>query len=77
MPAQQALHWDMPQTEWEGQAEALPARDDGPMNVGLIASKYFTKSTNKKLWDGSFGQKEATKEICCSMMQNLKLIEMI
>jgi len=49
-----ALPWE---PELEVQAEALPASDDGPMNVGLIASKYLKKSTNKKLWDESFGPK--------------------
>jgi len=54
MPAQQALPWE---PESEGRAEALPKPDDGPMNVGLIASKYFKNSTNKKLWGESFGPK--------------------
>jgi len=66
MPAQQALPWDMPQPELEGQAEVLPAPDDGLMNVGPIACKYFTKSTKKKQWDETFGPKGDNKE-------NLKL----
>jgi len=35
----------------------LPAPDDGTMNVGLIARKYFTKSTNEEQWDKTFGLK--------------------
>jgi len=74
MPAQQALPWE---PELEGQPEALPAPNDGPMNVGLIASKYLAKATNKKSGTKILGQKEMTKEICSSVMQNLKLMEMI
>jgi len=45
-----ALPWGMPQPELERQPEvegpprpsALPAPDDEPMNVGLIAGNYFT-----------------------------------
>ena len=56
MPAWQALNWEpeprgaepfLP-SEIEEQPEALPAPYDGPMNVGLIASKYLAKATNKK-----------------------------
>jgi len=35
----------------------LPAPDDGPMNVGLIASKYLTRSTKEELWDKNVGPK--------------------
>jgi len=33
----------------------LPGSYDGPVNVGLIASKYLAKATNKKKWDENFG----------------------
>jgi len=60
MPVQQALPWDMPQPELEGQAEALPAPDDGPMNIGKIAAEYLTKLISKTLGDETFGPKGGT-----------------
>jgi len=56
-PAQQALPW-VP--ELEGQAEALPAPDYGPMNVGPLATKYLAKWTDKDLGDKTYGPKGIT-----------------
>ena len=78
MPAWQALPWEpeprgaepfLPSKIGE-QPEALPEPYDGPMNVGLIASKYLPKATSKKSGTKILRQKETTKEICSSVMQN-------
>jgi len=64
-----ALPWGMPQPELEIQPEvegppkpsALPAPDDEPMNVGLIAGKYLTKLVGKsKKEDETFGPNRKT-----------------
>jgi len=57
MPAQQVLPWE---PELEGEAEALSAPDDGPMNVGEMAAKYLAELTSKKLGDKTFGPKGET-----------------
>jgi len=65
MPAQQALPWEPEREEPQAselgeQPEALPAPDDGSMDVGSLARKYLTKSTKSAKedpWDRPFGPK--------------------
>jgi len=51
MPAQQALPWDMPQPELEGQAEALPAPDGEPqikLDETSLAGEYLENYSQKR-----------------------------